>query len=152
MNINQQEGILSEVKDLPTPLKEVALHPRTKVGKLLVVAGLKKKKREMLYLRDTNLSTNHQLTLVGQGLLLTNSSGSVDEIMSAIHDNTYIMAAYVATAVQNQNRPAPSYLINTIADEFTNEELKLTIQEIHKRIKFNDLYTAMALTKSLDLM
>jgi hypothetical protein len=152
MKREEQRGILSDVVDIPTLLKEVALHPKTITGKLLVATGLKKKKREMLYLRNTNLSTNHQLTLVGQGLLLTNSGGSVDDIMNAIHENTYTMAAYVATAVQNQNKPAPSYLIDTIADEFTNEELKLTIQEIHKRLRFNDFYSAVALTKSLDLM
>jgi hypothetical protein len=48
--------------------------------------------------------------------------------------NTYLMAAYVATAVHNRNEPAPAYLIHAIATQFSNQELQAAIREIYRRL------------------
>lgn len=153
MKRQEETGILSDVVDIPTPLKEVTMSPKNTLESLLVAVGLKKRKQVMLYVRNTNLSTNHQLASISSSLNVVNENyGTVDGIMQAIHDNTYKMAAYVATAIHNQNSEVPQYLIDTIADEFTNAELKIAVEEIYRRIGTQDLYTSLGLVQSLALV
>jgi hypothetical protein len=152
MSMQERKGILSEIIDEPTPLKEVSMAPKNKFESALIWMGLRKKKRVMLYLRDTKLTTNYHLTLLSGSLTLTNEqTGTVDGVMRVINENTYTMAAYVATAIQNENKPAPKYLINTIADELSNQELKIAILEIYKRMDYAAFYASAALVRSLTL-
>ena len=153
MNLNQQQGILDEVQDVPTALKEVKMAPRNIFEAVLIRTGMSEPKRKILYLKNTKLSTAHQLTLIVDDMTLKNHrTDTVDGTMQMIYENTYLMATYVATAIQNENKPAPGYLIQTIADEFTNEELKLTLTEVYRRLHVEDFMHAAALTQSLQLL
>jgi hypothetical protein len=153
MNTQEQKGILSEIIDEPTPLKEVSMAPKNKFESALIWMGLRKKKRVMLYLRDTKLTTNYHLTLLSGSLNIVNEDyGTVDGTMQAIHENSYKLAAYVATAVHNKNSAVPQYLIDTIADEFTNAEMKIALEEVSRRLRSQDFISSLALVQSLVLL
>jgi hypothetical protein len=153
MTIQEKDAILSAVLDVPTPLKEVQLKPKNKLYKLLEYFGLSKPVTKMLYLRNTKMSTNYRLTAISNSLVLEGSKeGAIDNLMEIMHQNTYTMAAYIATAIHNKNNPAPGYLVNTIADEFTNEELSLATKEVYRRLDVQSFFGSTALIRSLDLM
>jgi hypothetical protein len=74
MSIQERKGILSEIIDEPTPLKEVLMAPKNKFESAIIRMGLRKKKRVMLYLRDTKLTTNYHLTLLSGSLNIVNEN------------------------------------------------------------------------------
>lgn len=149
----EKDGILSTVLDVPTKLKEVRLKPKNKLYALLEKAGVKKPVYQSLVLRNLKMSTNYRLTAISNAMEKESPhEGSVDSIMYLLQMNTYSMAAYVATAIQNENKPAPKYLIQTIADEFTNEELKLAVKEVYRRLDVQSFFESSALIQSLELM
>jgi hypothetical protein len=91
--------------------------------------------------------------MISSSLNVVNENyGTVDGTMQAIHDNTYKMAAYVATAIHNHNSEVPQHLIDTIADEFSNAELKIAVEEIYRRIGTQDFYTSLGMVQSLALL
>jgi hypothetical protein len=153
MNIQEKDAILSAVLDVPTALKKVQLKPRNKLFKLLEYIGLRKPAVKMIYLKNTKMSTNYRLTAISNSLALESSKeGAIDNLMDLMHQNTYTMAAYIATAIHNKNSPAPGYLVQTIADEFTNEELSLATKEVYRRLDVQSFFGSTALIRSLDLM
>lgn len=153
MTIQEKDAILSAVLNVPTALKEVQLKPKNKFVKLLEYLKLRKPVTKMLYLRNTKMSTNYRLTAISNSLVLdSDKEGAIDNLMDLMHQNTYTMAAYIATAVHNQNSPAPGYLVQTIADEFTNEELSLATKEVYRRLDVQSFFASTASVRSLDLM
>lgn len=153
MTKQDKDAILSAVLDIPTPLKRVTFAPKNVLEKLLIFMRLKAPKTEMLYLRGLKMSTNWRLTAISNSMLMESEmEGDVDKVMHLLHENTYTMAAYIAAAVHNKNTETPKYLINTIADEFTNEELKLATKEVYRRLDVQSFFESAALTRSLSLM
>lgn len=153
MNQQDKDGILSAVLDIPTPLKHVKIAPKNMLERVLIFLKLRKPVYEMLYLRGFKISTNYRLTAISNGLLLqSGKDGDIDQVMQVMHENIYQLAGYVAAAIHNHNSETPRYLVNTIADEFTNEELKLAVQEVYRRLDVQSFFGSVELIRSLSLM
>jgi len=153
MNKQEKDGILSGVLNIPTPLKEVKIAPKNKLEKLLIFLRIKKPVYKMLYIGGLKLSTNFRLTAITNSLK-TESDAECEQskLMDLMNANTYQMAGYIATAIHNKNEETPRYLIQTIADEFTNEELKLASQEVYRRLDVQTFFGSMELIRNLSLM
>lgn len=153
MTKEEKDGILSAVLNIPTPLKEVTLAPKNRLERLLIFLKIKKPAVEMLYIRGLKMSTNYRLTAITNALMLVSEKESHEEkVMDIIHENTYQMAGYIATAIHNKNTETPRYLIETIADEFTNTELKLAAAEVYRRLDVQSFFGSTELVRSLSLM
>lgn len=153
MNKQDKDAILSAVLNVPTSLKTVQLKPKNKLYALLEYIGAKQPVFKELELKGLKMSTNWRLTAISNTLVLEgNKEGTIDNLMDLMFQNTYTMAAYLATAIHNKNEPAPKYLIQTIADEFTNEELHLATKEVYRRLDVQSFFASSALIRSLDLM
>ena len=153
MNIQEKDAILSAVLDVPTPLKKVKLAPKNAYERLLIFLKIKQPVYEMLYLRTLTMRTNFTLTAIGNSLLMeSKQEGTVDQVMDLLHSNTYTMASYIATAVHNQRGQTPMYLINTIMDGFSNEELLIATNEVYRRLDVQSFFESTALVRSLALM
>lgn len=153
MNKQDKDGILSAILDVPTPLKKVKLTPKNQLERLLIFLCIKKPIYEMVYLKGFKLSTNFRLTAISNSLILESKhEGNEDKLMDLMHENIYQMAAYVATAIHNQNTETPLYLIETIADQFSNEELKATCEEVYRRLDVQSFFACTALVRNLSLM
>jgi hypothetical protein len=153
MTKQEKDGILSTVLNIPTPLKHVKLAPKNKLEKLLIYLKLKRPVYEMLYISGLKMSTNFRLTAITNSLQAeSHEEGEQSQLMDLLHANTYQMAGYIATAIHNKNVETPRYLIQTIADEFTNEELKLASQEVYRRLDVQSFFGSMELIRNLSLM
>lgn len=153
MTKQEKDGILSHILDIPTPLKTVKMAPKNVFERVLIFLRIMKPKHEMLYLRGLKMSTNYTLTAFANGLSIeSGKDGNVEQTFEIVHENTYQMAAYLATAIQNKKTPAPKYLINTIADEFTNTELKAAIEEVYRRLDVQSFFGCLELAGKLSLM
>lgn len=153
MTQKEKDGILSAVLDVPTPLKEVTLKPKNAWERTLIFLGIRKPRKKMLYLRNLKMSTNFRLTAITNALQLdSDNEGTVDKVMELIHENTYAMAAYIATAIHNKNEETPAYLIKTVADEFSNQELHIATKEVYRRLDVQSFFESTALVRSLALM
>ncbi|QNK61715.1 hypothetical protein H7F33_14280 [Pedobacter sp. PAMC26386] len=153
MTKEEKDGILSVVLDTPTPLKRVKLAPKNRIEQFLIFLKIKRPTYEMLYLSGLKLSTNYRLTAISNGLILESAKmGEMDKFMEIYHHNVYQMAGYIAAAVHNKNEETPRYLIQSIADEFTNEELKITVRDIYRRLDVQSFFDSTALVRSLSLM
>jgi len=153
MTKQEKDGILSTVLNIPTPLKEVKLAPKNKLEKLLIYLRIKKPVYEMLYITGLKMSTNFRLTAIANSLQSeSDAEGEQSKLMDLMHGNIYQMAGYIATAIHNKNVETPRYLIQTIADEFTTEELKLASQEVYRRLDVQTFFGSMELIRNLSLM
>ncbi|MBB5621600.1 hypothetical protein HDE69_002661 [Pedobacter cryoconitis] len=153
MTKEEKDGILSVILDIPTPLKRVKLAPKNRIEQLLIFLKIKGYSYRMLYLSGLKLSTNYRLTAISNGMILKSAkAGDMDKFMDIYHQNIYQMAGYIAAAVHNKNEETPRYLIQSIADEFTNEELKLAVKDIYRRLDVQSFFDSTALVRSLSLM
>lgn len=152
MTKQEKDGILSHVLDIPTPLKIVKMAPKNVFERVLIFLRIMKPKSKMIYLRGLKMSTNYTLTAFANGLSIESGKDGMEQTFDIVHENTYQMAAYLATAIHNKKKPAPKYLINTIADEFTNTELKVAIEEVYRRLDVQSFFGCMELAGKLSLM
>ena len=153
MTIQEKDGVLSAVLNIPTPLKRVQLAPKNAFERFLIYLKIKKPKSEMLYLRGLKMSTNFRLTAISNSLQVeSQAEGDQSKLMDLIHANTYQMAGYIATAIHNKNTETPQYLIQTIADEFTNAELKVAVTEVYRRLDVQAFFDCTGLVRNLSLM
>lgn len=145
--------ILSAVLDVPTALKEVTLAPKNAFERLMIFLKVLKPRKQILYLRNLKMSTNFRLTAITNSLQVdSDNEGTMDKIMQLIQANTYTMAAYIATAIHNKNEETPAYLIKTIANELSNQELHIATKEVYRRLDVQSFFESTALVRSLALM
>ena len=99
------------------------------------------------------MNTNYTLTAFANALTaVSDKEGDKAQALDILHHNTYQMAAYLATAIHNKKEGAPQYLINTIADQFSNEELKVAMEEVYRRLDVQSFFVCMELAGKLSLM
>jgi hypothetical protein len=140
MKTGEIDDILSVLLDVPTRLKAIRRKPSSKLMAFLISFEIVHPSYQVLEIKNIKLSTYYRLTAISNTLSryeLDASTSSFDvsrAVLDTTIKNTYAMASYVATAVLNENKPAPVDLIQAVADNFTNEELRLTIKEIYQRL------------------
>lgn len=153
MTKQEKDGILSSVLDVPTVLKSIKLAPKNKLERLLMFFNLMKPTYKVLVLEGLKLSTNYRLTAISNSLWLhSNLEGEQEKVMEIMHENIYQMAGYVATAIHNHNSETPRYLIDTLVNELTSEELKIAVDEVYRRLDVQSFFGSMELIRNLSLM
>jgi hypothetical protein len=140
MTKEEKDGILAAVLDIPTPLKMVEIEPKNILHKALLFLRLRKPVSEMLYLRALKMRTNYRLTAIANALNAdSDQEGDIAKTMDIINQNTYQLAAYLATAIHNDNSQTPKHLIDTI-------------KEVYRRLDVQSFFGCMELAGKLSLM
>jgi hypothetical protein len=153
MTKEEKDGILAAVLDIPTPLKTVEIEPKNIFQKVLVFLRIRKPGSEMLYLRELKMSTNYRLTAMANALNGgSDQDGDIAKTMDLINQNTYQMAAYLATAIHNHKSQTPKHLIDSIYHQFSNKELHEAIKEVYRRLDVQSFFGCMELAGKLSLM
>lgn len=156
MKVEEIDEVLSVLLDVPTYIKQVTRVPESILKKILVSLKIIKPRVYTLELNNVKLGTNYRLSALANAMIrveydpLAPRSENISIIVSVIRRNTYALAAYIATAVQNDHKPAPENLVHAIAEQFTNEELLLTVREIYKRQDLSVVFDALKIPKKIN--
>lgn len=148
-----QKGVLDALLDTPKPLKAVVLAPKNIFFRLLIFLQLIKPKTEMLFLGETTMRTNWKLTyLISDLVVVSKKEGGPEQFLDILAINTFQMATIIATAIHNHNSKTPSWLINSIADSFSNKELHAASKEVYRRLDVQSFFGSMELLRTLSLL
>jgi hypothetical protein len=154
MKVEEIDEVLSVLLDVPTYIKQVTCMPESRLTRILVSLKIIKPRVYTLELNNVKLGTNYRLSALANAMVrlkydpLASRSENMSIIVGVIRKNTYALAAYIATAVQNNHKPAPENLVHAIAEQFTNEELLLTVREIYKRQDLSVVLDALKIPKN----
>lgn len=153
MTKEDQKGVLDALLDTPTPLKRVVLAPKNIFHRLLIFLRVIKPKSQMLILNATTMRTNWKLTyLINDLILISKKEGGPEKFLEIIASNTFQMANIIATAIHNHNSKTPSWLVNSIADSFSNKELNAASKEVYRRLDVQSFFGSMELLRTLSLL
>ena len=112
--------------------------PTSRWDRLLQRLHIQPAKYLDISLKASSLRTVQRIAAIRMSMV-----NSEDQSWEMIFQNTEIMAQIVALAIHNKPTPVPEDLVATIMDHISNEELKVIMFEVYRRLDISSFFVSM---------
>lgn len=146
-----QKQFISNIVDEPKIFKLIKLKPANRWQALLQRFKIKDPEYLPIKIQAASYRTSKKIALLILEIKNKSELEGNDQIYDLVYSNSDVMAMIIATAVHNSPTPVPDILIDSLFDNFTNQEMKEIIEEVDRRLDIASFFGGISYLKKIQI-